>query len=188
MSTKFKLPLLAAFSILFAWPAIWATTLARLSLDQLAGAAEGVARARCAGAESRWEYGSIWTYTAFDVVQTIKGDLPAHFIVRLPGGKVGAFTTSVEGAPRFSAGEEAVVFLERSRAGGYSVTGWAEGTFRIARDANTQREMVTQDSGSIGLFDAATRTFRAEGMQKIPMEIFRARLEAALAKAQEKTR
>jgi hypothetical protein len=188
MPMRCKLPLLAAVSLFFALPAIRATTLAQLSLDQLAGAADGVARVRCAGTESRWENGAIWTNTTFEVVQAMKGDLPPRIVVRLPGGKVGPFTTTVEGAPRFSTGEEAVVFLERSRAGGYSVTGWLEGTFRIALDATTHREMVTQDSSSFALFDAATRTFRAEGMRKIPIEIFRARLEAAIAKAQEKTR
>ena len=53
-----------------------ATTLARLSLDQLAAASDAVARVRCASAESRWENGSIWTVTTFDVVETMKGNLP----------------------------------------------------------------------------------------------------------------
>jgi hypothetical protein len=188
MTMTRKLPLLAALSLFFALHAIHATTLARLSLDQLAAAADGVARVRCAGTESRWENGSIWTITTFDIVQTLKGDLPPRIAVRLPGGKVGAFTTTVEGTPRFSAGEEAIVFLERSRANGYSVAGWVEGTFRIALDYNTHREIVTQDSSSFALFDAATRTFRTESIRKMPMEIFRARLDTAITKAQEKTR
>jgi len=188
MTMRRELTLLAALSLFLAVPAIRATTLARLSLDQLAGAADGVARVRCAGAESRWEEGSIWTITTFDIVQSMKGDLPTRIVVRLPGGKVGAFTTTVEGAPRFSGGEEAIVFLERSRTEGYSVAGWVEGTFRIALDASTHREIVTQDSSSFALFDAATRTFRTEGIRKMPMENFRARLDTAIAKAQEKTR
>jgi hypothetical protein len=180
--------LLTVISLLFAFPAIRATTLARLSLDQLAGAADGVARVRCAGTESRWEQGSIWTITTFDIVQTMKGDLPPRIVVRLPGGKVGPFVTTVEGTPKFSAGEEAIVFLERSGAAGYSVAGWVEGTFRVALDARTHREMVTQDSSAFALFDVTTRTFRTEGIRKMPIEIFRARLDTAIAKAQEKTR
>jgi len=34
-------------------------------------------------------------------------------------------TAAVDGTPRFSAGEEAVVFLERSPAGGFSVAAWS---------------------------------------------------------------
>ena len=97
-------------------------------------------------------------------------------------------TAAVDGTPRFSSGEQAIVFLERARTGGYSVAGWVEGTFRIAQDARTQREIVTQDSSGFAVFDAATRTFRTEGIRKMPIEIFRARVAAAIAGAQEKSR
>ena len=177
--------LLSALSIL---PAIRATTLARLSLDQLAAAADNVARVRCAGAESHWENGSIWTVTTFDVVDRMKGDLPSRITVRLPGGKVGALNAAVEGTPKFNSGEEAIVFLERIPTGGYSVAGWVEGTFRIALDAKTHQEIVTQDSSGFAVFDTATRAFRAEGIRKMPIEIFRARVTGAIVRAQEKAR
>ncbi len=186
MKTKLQsIAIVLVFSLL---PALGATTLARLSLDQLAAAADGVARVRCVGAESRWEDGSIWTVTTFDVIETLKGNLPAQVAVRLPGGKVGHLTAAVDGTPRFSAGEQAVVFLERAPTGGYSVAGWVEGTFRIAQDAVGGRELVTQDSSGFAVFDAATRTFRAEGIRKMPMELFRSRVTAAIARAQEKSR
>jgi len=38
-----------------------ATTLARLSLDQLAAASDSIARVRCVATQSRWENGAIWT-------------------------------------------------------------------------------------------------------------------------------
>jgi hypothetical protein len=176
-----------------------ATTLARLSLDQLAAAADAVARVRCTSVESRWENGEIWTITSFDVIETMKGVLPARITVRLPGGRVGHLTVAVDGTPRFNAREEAVVFLERysgslqaepalARAGAFSVTAWVEGTFRIARDPRTGVEAVTQDSSTFAVFDTATRAFRTEGVRRMPMEQFRERLTAALTRAQEKLR
>ena len=179
---------LQALTIVCVFSALRATTLARLSLDQLAVASDGVARVRCAGAESRWENGAIWTVTTFDVLDSMKGDLPAQVVVRVPGGKVGHLTAVVDGTPRFKAGEEAVVFLERRRAGGYSVAGWVEGTFRIARDAKTQGEIVTQDSSGFAVFDSATRTFRTEGIRKMPINLFRARVTTAIARARGKSR
>lgn len=122
------LPLLvvSAFSLP---PSIRATTLARVSLDQLAAAADGVARVRCDGVQSRWENGSIWTVTTFDVVEQIKGKLPSQIVVRLPGGRVGALTATVDGTPKFSPSEEAIVFLAdahrgilRGRLGGRNVS------------------------------------------------------------------
>ena len=168
-----------------------ATTLARLSLENLAASADSVARLRCADAQAHWENGSIWTVTQFDVLETMKGNLPSQISVRLPGGRVGHVTTAVDGAPRFAAGEEAILFLERSRAGNLTVTGWVEGSFRISRDPVTRAETVTQDSSSFAVFEATTRTFRAEGIRRMPIARFRARLNAALARTsaiKEKTR
>ena len=165
-----------------------ATTLARLSLDQLAAAADAVARVRCTSVESRWENGEIWTVTSFDVVETLKGALPGRITVRLPGGRVGHLTATVDGTPKFMAGEEAVVFLEKSRAGELSVAAWVEGTFRIGRELRTGIETVTQDSSSFAVFDMATRTFRTEGIRRMPMEQFRERVATALTRTQERIR
>jgi hypothetical protein len=164
-----------------------ATTLARLSLDELAAAADNVARVRCASVKSRWENGSIWTMTTFDIVETMKGSLPAQVTVRLPGGRVGHITATVDGTPKFKPGDESIIFLERSPAGGFSVAGWVQGTFRITRDPRTGRERVTQDSSAFAVFDSATRTFSSEGVRQMPVEQFRARVAAAVARYQEKT-
>jgi hypothetical protein len=175
-------------ALLCATASIHATTLARLSLDQLAAAADAVARVRCTGVISRWENDEIWTVSNFDVVEAMKGALPARVAVRLPGGRVGHLTATVDGTPKFIAGEEAVVFLERSRAGEFSVAGWAEGTFRILRDPRTGLKTVTQDSSTFAVFDTATRTFRAEGVRRMPLEQFRRQFAAALTRAEEKQR
>jgi hypothetical protein len=166
--------------------ALHATTLARLSLDQLVAAADNVARVRCVATESRWEDGAIWTVTTFDVVETLKGSLPAQVKVRLPGGRVGHLTVTVDGTPKFNLGGEAIVFLERTRSGGFSVAGWVEGTFRIARDPRTARETVTQDSSAVAVFDTATRSFITEGVRQMPVEQFRARIATAIARQPEK--
>jgi hypothetical protein len=165
-----------------------ATTLARLSLDQLAAGSDAVARARCTGSESRWENGSIWTVTTLEVVDTLKGNLSPEIVVRLPGGRVGHLIATVDGVPKFHPGDEAILFLEQSPAGGFTVAGWVEGTFRISRDARTGNETVTQESRAFAVFDAATRTFRAEGIRRMPIEEFRARVAAAVARSQEKTK
>ncbi len=151
-----------------------------------------MARVRCVSAESRWENGSIWTVTTFDVVETMKGDLSPQVIVRVPGGRVGHLTASVDGTPKFNSGNEAIVFLQRSPAGGFSVAGWVEGSFHIARDPRTRSEIVTQDSSAFAVFSTATRTFQTEGIRRMPIEQFHARVAAAVAaanaRAQEKTR
>ena len=184
-------------ALLCAATSVHATTLERLSLDQLAAAADATARVRCSSAQSRWENGQIWTVTSFDVLETMKGTLPARITVRLPGGRVGHFTAIVDGTPKFNAAEEVVVFLERipgglkvepAPGGGFSVAAWVEGTFRIRHDPHTGVETVTQDSSNFAVFDTATRTFHTEGIRRMPMQQFRERVATALTRAQEKSR
>jgi len=189
INTRLRVPILSILAAVSSIPqASHATTLARLSLDQLAVAADAVARVRCAGAESHRENGSIWTVTTFDVVESMKGNLPTLVRVHLPGGRVGHLIVTVEGTPKFNAGDESVVFLVRSPAGGFSVAGWVEGAFRIALDPRTRGETVTQDSSAFAVFDAATRSFKTEGIRRMPIEQFRARVAAAITRTEEKTR
>jgi hypothetical protein len=94
----------------------------------------------------------------------------------------------VEGTPKFNPGDDAVVFLKRLRAGGFTVAGWVEGTFRISRDPRSGSQTVTQDSASFAVFDVAARTFRTEGIRRMPIDEFRARIAAAVARSQENIR
>ena len=171
---------LAVFAFALGVTALGATTLARMNLDELVGAAEVVARVRCLENESRWENGEIWTFTSFEVVETLKGVAPRLVTVRLLGGRVGHVISAVEGVPRFQPGEEAVLFLERLREGDFSVTSWVQGTFRIRFDAQTGQESVTQDSSGFGVFDPATRRFRPSGVRKMRLEVLKQRVAEAL--------
>ena len=187
MRTRLRTAIFMLPAFLFL-PALWGTTLARLTIDQLATGADAVARVRFAGARSRWENGTIWTVAQAEVLETMKGQLPGEIAVRLPGGRVGHLKASVDGTPRFNAGEEAVVFLVRSRAGGFTVAAWVEGTFRISRDPRTGIETVTQDSSAFAVFDRSTRTFHTEGIRRMPIEEFRVRIAASSSRSQEKIR
>ena len=186
MRLRITLACLFAGLLLTAVPAR-TTTLARMDLAQLAASADAIARVECAAARAQWQSGEIWTITTFHTVETFKGNLPATFTIVLPGGRVGHLTASVDGAPRFVPGEQAVVFFQRTRAGGFSVTGWVQGTFRILRDRQSGQETVTQDSSGFAVFDPVSRSFRTEGVRAMPIEQFRKRLAAA-AQRQEATR
>jgi hypothetical protein len=172
---------LAIIVIMACAPIARATTLARMTLGQLASAAQAVAQVRCTGVASRREAGSIWTFTDFTVEETFKGAPSANITIRLPGGRDGHIEETVEGAPRFAPGDEAIVFLERTGMGDWSISAWAEGTFRIARESQSGPATVTQDSSGMPVFDAVTRTFRSDGIARMPLGEFRARLHGAIA-------
>jgi hypothetical protein len=106
--------------------------------------------------------------------------------LRLLGGRWRRVTSHVEGVPEFHAGEEAILFLQRTRAGDFAVTSWMQGTFRVRRDAQSGIATVTQDSSSIAVFDPATRQFRQEGIRRVPLAEFRSHLDAILANERER--
>ena len=164
-----------------------ATTLLRMSLSQMAEAADTIVRGRCIGTSTRWDAGSIWTFADVDLIETLKGSPPARIIVRLPGGRVGNMTTHIDAVPSLKPGDEKILFLEKTRANDYAVTAWTEGAFRIGRNSRGE-ETVTQDSSEIAVFDAVTRRFATQGIRELPMGDFRQRLAGALRPLSERTR
>ena len=157
-----------------------ATSLARMSFQDLARQTTAIAHVRCAGVQSKWENGEIWTETRFEVLEQSKGSLPSMVTVRMIGGIVGHLRARVEGVPTFRPGEEAYVFLWAREGEPYRVLGWSQGTFRIVRDARTGLELVTQDSAAAPIFDPQTHQFRHGGVRNLPVQAFQWKLRKAL--------
>lgn len=157
-----------------------ATTLQRMTIEELAATAPVIARVRCIASESRWEQGRIWTLTQVEVHELLKGSAPRQITLRLLGGKVGGLIAKVEGVPRFTAGEEAIVFLEPSRAGGWGVVSWVQGTFRISRAGAGGEERVTQDTAGVAMFDPRTQRFERGDTRNLPLAEFKMRVARAV--------
>jgi hypothetical protein len=157
-----------------------ATTLARLRFEELAQTSAAIARLRCVGSEMHWDHGEIVTDTRFEVVEQHKGLLSGLVTVRTMGGVFRGLHSRVDGVPVFRPGEEVYLFLWARSGEPYQVLGWSQGTFRIARDAETGIERVTQDSARLPLFDPRTRQFRHGGIRNLPIAIFQLKLRKAL--------
>jgi hypothetical protein len=156
-----------------------ATTLARLSLPQLAASSKLVVRARCLDRSSRWQQGEIWTFTRFAAVEFLKGSGPAVLTVRTLGGEVNGIVSVVDGIPVFRRGEEAILFLTSTAWGDYSPVGWSQGSFRIVRGADGVQR-VTQDTAAVPVYDPARRGFVLAGVARMPLDQFRVLLRAVL--------
>lgn len=162
-----------------------ATTIEKMSLARLTHVAPIIVHARCVSNATAWDAGEIWTFTTFDVLDTWKfpsqAQIPPQFTVRLLGGTVGPLTSHVSGVPRFTPGEESVLFLQPTSRGDLSIVSWQQGTFRIARDPRSGAETVTQDTAAFAVFDPRTRRFAANGVRNLSLSSFRRQVEAALA-------
>jgi len=156
-----------------------ATMLVRMDLNALARSAEIIARVRCIHTNTRWESGAVWTFDDFDVLEVFKGSASQLLRVRLPGGRVEHTDVRIEGVPEFASGEETILFVERTSAGDYGITSWAQGTFRVRRQPSGDA-LLTQDTSHIAVFDPRTRQFTTTGARNLPLSEFREQLAEAL--------
>ena len=171
----------ATLLLLFAGRAALATTLQRMSLEELAAASPAIARVRILSSESRVEGGRIWTLTSADVVETMKGSVPRRITLRLLGGRTRGLISKVEGVPQFAPSEDVYLFLQPLPTGEFAVVSWVQGTFRVERDREEER--VSQDTAGVAVFDPATRRFEKGEVRRLPLAEFRARVQRAVARA-----
>src|SRR5271154_2468761 len=183
MAQKIVIALLLATLRAGMAPTDAATTLERMSVAKMTQHAQLVVRAQCLANSVAWDSGEIWTFTSFEVEDSWKG-VPTGALqqvtVRLLGGSAGNLTSTVSGVPRFRPGEEVILFLQTTTRGDFSVVSWAQGTFRIHRDARSGAEIVVQDTAAFDTYDPATRQFDAEGIRNLPVEGLRLRVQSAL--------
>lgn len=116
-----------------------ATTVIPMNVDQLASLSTHIVEARAVQSTSQWnaDHTLIFTYTQFAATRTLKGEVPATFMVRQLGGTVDGITQKVSGVRHWRPGEEAVLFLQPSSIGDGAlvVTGLMQGNFLMRHTA-----------------------------------------------------
>jgi hypothetical protein len=139
----------------FAWAVrtAQATSLLRLSLDQLSQAASDVVRGRVISQETRWNenHTRIVTITTLAVDQAFKGHPPRTIEIEQPGGTIGDIHVHVAGVVRFQPQSSYWLFLEPSTGAPsrYLVVGMVQGAFQIYREPSTGQERVVLPLGSL---------------------------------------
>src|SRR5713226_4778804 len=133
-----------------------AATLERLSLEEMTARSTAIVRAR-AVSNSVVQVGSnIYTKTRFEVLERWRGPEGDMVDVMEPGGTLwspaGQITQSFPGVPRFTPGQEMVLFLWTGRSGRTQVIGLTQGAFEVARNAATgEMEAMRNPSGELML-------------------------------------
>lgn len=113
-----------------------ASTFLQVDIPTLKKMSESVVRADVVDVRSAWnaEGSAIFTYVTLDVKGRLHGTADNQIVVRVPGGTVGDFTSVMEGAPEFHAGDHVVAFIARWYDGVAMVAGYAQGLSRVTRD------------------------------------------------------
>lgn len=134
-------PLLALATLSLMTPHAQASLTRAMDLSELTASAENVVVADVAKVTSQWDeaHRNIVTTIEISVRESWKGTPPAdgRLVVRQPGGTVGDIEMTVLGMPRFSVGEHAVLFLERS-----TVVGMGQGKRPLRWDGLKKQWLV----------------------------------------------
>jgi hypothetical protein len=145
-----KLSLVVALLLfmLLAAPLCRATTVQRLSLEDLVKKAHSIVVGRVNGARTYWSSDGrlILTSYTIQVDESIKGQPSGAVEVTTIGGKIGDLELHVSGMPSFKNGESAVVFIEQS--GAYqTVVGLSQGKFTVSNGevSNTTGDLSFPD-------------------------------------------
>jgi hypothetical protein len=117
-----------------------ATTVLPVSLERMSTSAELIFYGTVISNETKADEtsGHIATFTTFEVIEVVKGDVGATHTIKQLGGQLSGNKVmhQVHGVPRFTIGEKVVVFLpQESRLGFASPLGLSQGRF-VVREQN----------------------------------------------------
>jgi hypothetical protein len=112
-----------------------AVTVAPLSFEQLIHSSSAVVYGRVTAVRAQWseDRRHIESVVTVEVLKGFKGSAPEALSFTTPGGQLGRYVNLIPGAPSFTEGDLAVVFL-LSRGPRLPVTtGFTQGVYRVQR-------------------------------------------------------
>lgn len=108
-----------------------AATLEQMSLEDLARKSTSVVRGRAGDSRGERIGPLIYTFTAFRVDETLKGEPVRQVEIAFPGGTIGDVSQRFGGVPRLEAGKDYLIFLWQGPSGRTQITGLTQGLFDI---------------------------------------------------------
>ncbi|HYQ88132.1 MAG TPA: hypothetical protein VEU09_00725 [Candidatus Binatia bacterium] len=174
---RFKLFLVVAVAALalVGAQAAFATSVLKLSLQELTKKSDSIVMARVDDAVASWDAGhkEIYTYITLSVLQGVKGNKGATTItLRQLGGTVGNIASVVPGMPSFRKGEEVVVFLTQKDAAGYPwVMGLEQGKYSVSTAKNGVK-MVRNDLAGTDLLTRVGKHEEPTTAPDMPLNAF----------------
>lgn len=164
-----------------------ATSLVRLSLDQLTQASTAVLKGQVVSQVSQWNaaHTRIVTLTTIAVNQNVKGNTPSAVVVEQLGGTVGHMHLMVPGTEHFYPRARYELFLQTgaSNPAHFLLVGMREGAYRIYEDPQTHQERVINPMGNIFYRKGAGPSGSSNLLPAtMPLEEFQQKVSRALAK------
>jgi hypothetical protein len=162
-----------------------ATVLVPAELREIVAGSDVIAYARVVDVRPEWADGRRWidTVVTAEVVSYLKGGPAETITFKVPGGRLGRYRSVFVGAPIFTLGDEAVIFLKPRGEDLADVFGVNQGVFRVRVDQRTgQRMVVPPPIMATGSPDSAQPVTRGAIERKpLPFAEFGARVREAMS-------
>jgi hypothetical protein len=149
-------PWLAAciLPLLLSWS--HATTIIAPSFDRLVNSADYVVRATVKSVSSDWRDNPdqpgtryIGTRVELEVHEVISGQPPSPLVLDLVGGRIGDEELTINGAPKFAAGQESILFIRGNGRQIVPLVGMKYGHYPERRDPRTGADQVMRSGGRL---------------------------------------
>ncbi len=174
-----------ALVFVFSWVPLYATTLEKLSLDEMIEKSTDIVRGTVTGSYSAFRGSVIYTYFSVKILERWKGLPQSTVTVLVPGGTVGGLKQSFGGVPKLDPGAEYVLFLWTGKSGATHLIGLSQGVFNLKISTGVD-PMVSRGAISEVILDP--RTGRPVVDQPIQMRLSEmvSHISATLAKGAER--
>ncbi len=156
------IPWLAALAlpVLLSPPSVASTVIAP-SFDQMVDSSDYIVRATVKSVESDWRPNPdkpgerfIGTRVELEVHEVIKGNPPSPLVLDLVGGRAGDKELTISGAPKFTVGQESVLFVKGNGRRIVPLVGMAHGKYNVRKNKKTGREEIVRSDGQLLFHEA----------------------------------
>ena len=142
-----------------------ATTLEKLSMDEMIARSTAIVRAKAVASAGEVKSGMIFTRYRLQVSETLKGTAAAQVDVWVPGGTANRMRQVIPGAPVLEANQDYLVFLWTGSSGRSQIIGLSQGLFNLVREESGAmqlerlgaKEMVVDPQTGRAVLDATIR-------------------------------
>lgn len=128
-----------------------ATTLERLSLEDMALKSTAIVHGRAVGAQAVATKTLIYTHYKIQVLESWKGSNGAVLDVAVPGGVINGQRQTIAGAPELTEGADYLLFLWTGKSGLTHIIGLSQGAMILTKDSTGNLMVGRAASGELML-------------------------------------
>jgi hypothetical protein len=180
-------PAVCSFALLLSTAVAGASQVIQLDTRGLTRESSDIVIGRVGDQHAHWNaaHTMIVTDVTILVDQSLKGGSSTSLTLTQVGGEVDGMRYNVDGSPRFSSGEEVLIFAWRDALGRPQVDGLGQGKFEIRRDPATGARTVQRSVPGLGVTDPRSlRATPATGAgARVPLDDLVREIRAAMAEA-----